>query len=65
MTGVIFKGRQAVQLENEALRGTVLKDGGHTMAAGGLRSTLELPDRQKAGVVGTALQAVSFLTGRD
>ena len=29
MTGVIFKGRQAAQIENDFLRLTVLKEGGH------------------------------------
>ncbi len=29
MTGITFKGRQAVQLENEFLRVTVLQEGGH------------------------------------
>jgi len=39
----------------------LLRRGGHTMSADALRSTIDLPDKQKAGVYGTASKTVSFL----
>lgn len=39
----------------------LLRSGGHLMAADGLRATLGLPEKQKAGVFGTAAKTVSFL----
>lgn len=41
---------------------TLLRRGGHTMAADALRATVNLPEKQKAGVYGTAAKTVSFLS---
>lgn len=46
--------------ENEPVG--LLRRGGHGMSADGLRATLELPAKQKAGVYGTASKTVSFLS---
>jgi type IV secretory pathway TraG/TraD family ATPase VirD4 len=41
---------------------TLLRRGGHPMAADALRATVNLPEKQKAGVYGTAAKTVSFLS---
>lgn len=40
----------------------ILRAAGHSMSADALRYTINLPDKQKAGVVGTAAKTVSFLS---
>jgi type IV secretory pathway TraG/TraD family ATPase VirD4 len=40
----------------------LLRTGGHSMSADGLRATIQLPAKQKAGVYGTASKTVSFLS---
>lgn len=40
----------------------VLAAAGHELAADGLRATIHLPDRQRAGVYGTAARTASFLS---
>lgn len=46
--------------ENEPIG--LLRRGGHSLSADGLRATLDLPAKQKAGVYGTASKTVSFLS---
>lgn len=41
---------------------TLLRRGGHAMTADALRATVNLPEKQKAGVYGTAAKTVSFLS---
>lgn len=40
----------------------LLRHGGHQLAADGLRATIGLPEKQKAGVYGTAAKTASFLS---
>ncbi|MDQ2729253.1 MAG: TraM recognition domain-containing protein [Actinomycetota bacterium] len=40
----------------------LLRQAGHALSADGLRATINLPEKQKAGVYGTAAKTVSFLS---